>query len=123
MVPGSMSIISLVASKDFRFMYHLVHRPLIALFYQPRMIDDDECGAVGGMRIGRENRSTRRKPALVTLCPPQIRRDLAWARTLAAAVGNRRLTGHRKSYQMFIFLTAGAPPCFWAFNMIDRVLG
>jgi hypothetical protein len=25
--------------------------------------DDDECGAVGGMRIGRGNRSTRRKPA------------------------------------------------------------
>jgi hypothetical protein len=26
------------------------------------MIDDDECGAVGGIRIGRGNRSTRRKP-------------------------------------------------------------
>jgi hypothetical protein len=26
------------------------------------MIDDDECGAVGGMRIGRENQSTQRKP-------------------------------------------------------------
>jgi hypothetical protein len=24
------------------------------------MIDDDECGAVGGMRISRENRSTRK---------------------------------------------------------------
>jgi hypothetical protein len=23
------------------------------LFYQPQMIDDDYCGAVGGMRIGR----------------------------------------------------------------------
>jgi hypothetical protein len=30
---------------------HLVRRPLIGLLYQPRMIDD-ECGAVGGMRIG-----------------------------------------------------------------------
>jgi hypothetical protein len=27
----------------------------------PHMIDDDECGAVGGMRMGRGNRSTRRK--------------------------------------------------------------
>jgi hypothetical protein len=28
------------------------------------------CGAVVGMRIGRENRSTRRKPVPVPLCPP-----------------------------------------------------
>jgi hypothetical protein len=27
------------------------------------MIDDDECGAVGKMKIGRGNGSTRRKPA------------------------------------------------------------
>jgi hypothetical protein len=32
--------------------------------------DDDECGAVGGMRIGRGNRSTRRKLPPVPLCPP-----------------------------------------------------
>jgi hypothetical protein len=41
------------------------------LLYQPQTIDD-ECGAVGGMRIGRRNRSTRRKPAPVPLSPPQI---------------------------------------------------
>jgi hypothetical protein len=29
------------------------------------MIDDDECGAVAGMRIGMGNRITRRKPAPV----------------------------------------------------------
>jgi hypothetical protein len=46
---------------------HLVRRPLTGLLYQPRMIDDDECEAVGGMRIGRGNRSTRRKPARATL--------------------------------------------------------
>jgi hypothetical protein len=47
--------------------------------YQPWMIDDDdddECGAVRGMRIGRGNRSTRKKPAPVPLCPPQIPHDL-----------------------------------------------
>jgi hypothetical protein len=33
------------------------------------------------MRIGRGNRSTRRKPAPVPLCPPQIPHDLTWART------------------------------------------
>jgi hypothetical protein len=31
------------------------------------MIDDDERGAVGGMRIGRGNRSTRKKPASMSL--------------------------------------------------------
>jgi hypothetical protein len=51
--------------------------------------DDDECGAVGGMRIGKRNRSTRRKPALVPLCPPQIPHDLTWVRTRATAVGSR----------------------------------
>jgi hypothetical protein len=34
----------------------------IVLLYQPQMIDDGDCGAIGGMKIGRENRSTRRKP-------------------------------------------------------------
>jgi hypothetical protein len=32
------------------------------LLYQPQMIDDGECGAIGGMNIGRESRSTRTKP-------------------------------------------------------------
>jgi hypothetical protein len=49
----------------------------VGLLYQPRMIDDDDnYGAVGGMRIGRGNRSTRRKPASVPLSPPQIPHDL-----------------------------------------------
>jgi hypothetical protein len=41
----------------------------VGLLYQPRMMDDDY-GAVGGMRIGRGNRSTWRKPDPVPLCPP-----------------------------------------------------
>jgi hypothetical protein len=53
---------------------------------------DDECGAVGGMRIGRGNRSTQRKTAPVPLRLPQIP-HVAWARTRAAAVGSQRLTG------------------------------
>jgi hypothetical protein len=28
---------------------YLVRLPLFGLFYQPRMIDDDDCGAVSGM--------------------------------------------------------------------------
>jgi hypothetical protein len=36
---------------------------------QPQMVDEDGCGAVGGMS-GRGNRSTLRKPAPVPHCPP-----------------------------------------------------
>jgi hypothetical protein len=48
---------------------HLVRRPLTGLLYQPRMIDD-ECGAVGGMRIGKGNRSTRRKLTTLSTANP-----------------------------------------------------
>jgi hypothetical protein len=63
----------------------------VGLFYHPQMIDDDY-GAVGGMGIGRRNRSTQRKPAPVPLCPPQIPHDLTWDWTRAATVGSQRLT-------------------------------
>jgi hypothetical protein len=62
------------------------------LLYQPQIIDECDCGAVGGMKIGRVNRSTRRKPAPVPLCSPQIPHDLTRARTPAAAVESQRLT-------------------------------
>jgi hypothetical protein len=42
------------------------------LLYQPRMIGDGDCGEIGGMKIGRANRSTRKNPAPAPLCPPQI---------------------------------------------------
>jgi hypothetical protein len=51
---------------------------------------DYDDGEIGGM-IGRGNRSTRRKPAPVSLCPPQTP-HAARTRTLAAAVGSQRLT-------------------------------
>jgi hypothetical protein len=73
------------------FWVHLVRRPPTGLLYQPRLIGD-ECGAVGGMRIGGGNQSTRRQPAPVLLSPPQIPHDLTWARTGLVAMGNRRLT-------------------------------
>jgi hypothetical protein len=62
------------------------------LLYKPQMIDEDDCGAIGGTKIGRGNRSTRRKPAPAPLCPPQIPHDQTRARTWAAAVGNQRRT-------------------------------
>jgi hypothetical protein len=45
----------------------------------------DYDGQFDGMMIGRGNRSTRRKPAPVPLCPPQIPHDLTWVRTRATA--------------------------------------
>jgi hypothetical protein len=71
----------------------------IGLFYLPQMIDDSDCGAVGGMKSGRGNRSTPRKPAPTPLCP-QIPHDQTRARTRAATVGSQRLT----AWTM-------APPC------------
>jgi hypothetical protein len=50
----------------------------------------DYDGEIGGM-IGKENRSTRRKPAPVPLSPPQTP-HAARTRTRAAAVGSQRLT-------------------------------
>jgi hypothetical protein len=34
------------------------------LLYQPQKIDDGDYGAIGGMKIGRENRSTRKETCL-----------------------------------------------------------
>jgi hypothetical protein len=51
----------------------------------------DYDGEIGGMMIGRENRSIRRKPAPVPLCQPQTPLA-ARTRNRAAAVGNQRLT-------------------------------
>jgi hypothetical protein len=52
------------------------------------MMDDDECEAVCGMRIGMGNQSIKRKPAPVPLCPPQISHDLMRDQTPATMVGS-----------------------------------
>jgi hypothetical protein len=61
------------------------------LSYQPQ-VTDDECEAIGGMKIGRGSRSTRRKPTSAPLCLPQISHDQTGNRTRASAVGSQRLT-------------------------------
>jgi hypothetical protein len=63
--------------------------PLGTAVIVPAMVDYDD-GEIGGM-IGRGNRSTRRKPAPVLLCPPQ-NPHAARTRTRAAALGSQRLT-------------------------------
>jgi hypothetical protein len=55
-------------------------------------MDDGDCGAISGMKMGRGTRSTRRKFAPAPFRRPQIPHDQtrAWAR--AADVGSQRLT-------------------------------
>jgi hypothetical protein len=66
---------------------------ITGLLYQPQMVDNGDCGAIGGMKVGRGNWSTRRKPAPMPLCPPQIQHNLTRALTRAVmVVGGQRLT-------------------------------
>jgi hypothetical protein len=58
------------------------------LLYKPQMIDEGDCRAIGGTKIGRGNRSTLRKPVPAPLCPPQIPHD----QTRATVVGSQQLT-------------------------------
>jgi hypothetical protein len=62
------------------------------LLYKPQTIDDGDCEEIGGMKIGRGNRSTRRKPAPAPLCAPQIPHGLTSDQTQIAAVESRWLT-------------------------------
>jgi hypothetical protein len=45
------------------------------LLYRPRIIDDGDCGEIGGIKISRGNRITRRKPVPAPLCTPKIPHD------------------------------------------------
>jgi hypothetical protein len=90
---------------------HLVRRPLIGLSYEPR-VRDDECGPVAGMKIGRGNRSTLRKPVAVPLCPPQISRDLTWARA--------RATNHLSYDTVNLWCTRILTSLLWCFKNSHR---
>jgi hypothetical protein len=80
------------------------------LLYQRQMIDDGDCEASGGIKIGRGNRSTRRKPAPAPLCPQQISHDQTRARTRAAAVVSQRLTTWDLSIYLSIYLSMALQP-------------
>jgi hypothetical protein len=73
------------------------------------MIDNGDCGAISGIKIGRRNRSTRRKRAPVSLCPPQIPHEQTRARTRAAAVGSQRLTAWAMARPSIRQLVADVP--------------
>jgi hypothetical protein len=50
----------------------------------------DKYGAVSGVRTGRENSRTRKKPIPVPLSEPRMPHELTWDRTQAAGVGSRK---------------------------------
>jgi hypothetical protein len=63
----------------------------IGLLHEPQTMEDGDCGATDGMKIGRDSRSTRRKRAPVPFCSPQVPHNMTRARTRAAYVGSQRL--------------------------------
>jgi hypothetical protein len=70
------------------------------------MISEGDCGAIGGMKIGRGNQSTRRKPAPAPLRPPQIPLDKTRDRTRAAVVGSQWLTAWAMAQPISLNVTA-----------------
>jgi hypothetical protein len=83
-------------------------------------LDHDNCGKVSGMNDWQVNRSTRRKPATVSLCPLQIPHELTLVQTQAAAVGSRRLTARaraRRCYELEFRITF----CAWIRQMCPDV--
>jgi hypothetical protein len=54
--------------------------------------DDGDCGAIGGMKIGRGNRNSWKNLTPEQFCPPQTPHDQTRAPTRAAALGTKRLT-------------------------------
>jgi hypothetical protein len=55
------------------------------------MIDDDECGAVGGMRIDRGNRNIRRNPAQCHFVHHKSHMTYPGIKTWDVMVGNQQL--------------------------------
>lgn len=99
---GNLGYVYIKYSFHFSFLRWSVTESIITeastgLLHQPRITDDDECGAISGI-LGRGIRSTRRKFATVPLFPPQIPYGLAQARTRAAAVAIQRPAAHATAW-------------------------
>jgi hypothetical protein len=75
---------------------------------------DYDDGEIGGM-IGRGNRSTRRKPTPMPLCPPQTP-HAARTRTRAAAVGRQRLTAWATARLQYNITRIWSITAFWLFT-------
>jgi hypothetical protein len=72
------------------------------------------------MKIGKGNRSARRKPAPAPLCPPQIPLDQTRDRTRATAVGSQRLTAWAmaRSQWQLCYVADDSIPFKWSFKGI-----
>jgi hypothetical protein len=80
----------------------------------PAPVDYD--GEIGGMMIGRGNRSTRRKPVPVPLCPPQTP-HAARTRTRVAAIGSQQLTAWVTARPICIYTLCPEKLC-WDFRWL-----
>jgi hypothetical protein len=89
---------------------HLARRPLIGLLW-PAPADYDD-GELGGMKIGRGNRSTGKRSAPASLSSPQIPLDQTGERTQAAAVGSQRLIAGAMA-RSSPYLTSTMRDCRW----------
>jgi hypothetical protein len=74
---------------------------------------DYDDGEIGGMMIGKGNRSTRRKPATVPLCPPQT--PHACPNANPGRRGGKPATNHL-SYGTASHLHLRLSSCFFLFN-------
>jgi hypothetical protein len=72
------------------------------------MMNDDDCGAVGGM-LGSGNRSARRRPAPVPLYPPQIPHDRTGVRTRAPR--GRKQATNRLSFSTTLIAPSSVLDC------------
>jgi hypothetical protein len=52
-----------MSDRTIPFVSPLGTAAITVLLYRTLMINDGDCGAIGGMKTGRRNRSTRRNPA------------------------------------------------------------
>jgi hypothetical protein len=96
----------------FIYFYFLSYTRITTLSLS-RLYNVDECGATGGMKIGRGNRSIRTKPALGPLPPSQIPLSLVCNRTRAPRSGkpaNNRLSSTSLHLQNCIICRSA---CSW----------
>jgi hypothetical protein len=97
--------------------FHSVHRPLVGPLYQLWMMY--QCGAIGGNRIVRGDWSTRRKPAPVPLCRPQIPHD-----NLGSSPDGRggKPATNRLNYGTAVQHTSGYGRCHPIIRQTDKTL-
>jgi hypothetical protein len=78
------------------------------------MIDEDDCGAIGGMKIGRGNRSTGRKPVPVPFVHHKSHMTWPELEPRAAAVGSQRLTAWATARPALLHTRANFVIGLWA---------